>query len=105
MGIVVSVGGVSFPSKAGFIRHCQAILHKEEDDSEIVGEDAAFVDAILKGRPDKIAEIGPRKVVRYLRKHHRHCNTPCFFAELDDVSILDFSFKKFIAAYPNAAAA
>jgi hypothetical protein len=35
---------------------------------------------------------------------HRH-NTPCFFAELDDGSLVDISFMKFINMYPHPTAA
>lgn len=98
MRILVTVAGLTFTSKQAFIEHCRAILHRDAFDTEIAGEDAGFVAAILLGRPDKVAECRGRLVVRYLRKMHRH-NTPCFFAELDDGTLLDFSFMKFINAY------
>ncbi|WP_434054902.1 MAG: DUF3223 domain-containing protein [Roseibium sp.] len=100
MGIVVEIGGMSFPTKTAFIEHCQAILRKAEDNSEIVGEDATFVEAVLKARPEKVEEIGTRTATRYLRIKHRH-NTSCFAAELDDGSLVHFSFMKFINAYPK----
>jgi hypothetical protein len=51
--------------------------------------------SLLRARRDKIAEIGVRKIVRLVRLMHRH-NTPCFFAELEDGTQLDFSFYKAI---------
>ncbi|WP_298963569.1 DUF3223 domain-containing protein [uncultured Roseibium sp.] len=104
MGIVVEIGGMSFPSKKALKLKCREILRKDEQGTEITGDDAKIVDAILKGRPDKLAEIGSKKVVRYLRIKHPH-NTPCFSAELDDGSIIHFSFMKFITAYPEATVA
>jgi hypothetical protein len=104
MGIEFKIGGVSFQTKEAAIAHCRAILHRKELDTEITGEDAAFVEALLYARPDKVAELAGRKVVRYLRKMHRY-NTPCFFAELNDGSLLDISFMKLINAYPRSTAA
>jgi hypothetical protein len=104
MGIEIVVGGVSFQTKEAAVAHCRAILYRDKLDTEIVGEDAVFVEALLSARPDKIAELAGRKVVRYVRKMHRH-NTPCFFAELEDSALLDISFRKFIDAYPRPTAA
>lgn len=104
MGIEIVIGDQFFPSKEAAIAHCQAILHRHKMDTEITGDDAAFVEALLHARPDKVAELGKRKVVRYLRKMHMR-NTPCFFAELDDGSLLDISFMKFINAYPRSTTA
>ncbi|RWE30482.1 DUF3223 domain-containing protein [Mesorhizobium sp.] len=100
MGIEIVIGDISFPTKEAAIAHCRAILHRSSLDTEITGNDASFVEALLYARPDKVAELAGRKVVRYLRKMHWH-NTPCFFAELDDGSLLDISFMKFINAYPQ----
>lgn len=104
MGIDIVVGGVSFQTKEAAIAHCRAVLYRDELDTEITGEDAAFVEALLYARPDKVAELAGRQVVRYLRKMHRH-NTPCFFAELEDGSLLDISFMKLINVYPRSTAA
>jgi hypothetical protein len=104
MGIEIVVGGVPFQTKEAAVAHCRAILHRDKLDTEITGEDAAFVEALLYARPDKVAELAGRKVMRYLRKMHRH-NTPCFFAELDDGSLLDISFMKLINVYPRSTAA
>lgn len=95
---------IRFASKSEFIDRFQAILHRDELDTEIEGDDVKLVEALLYARPDKAAELGDRKVVRYLRKMHRH-NTPCLFAELDDGDLLDISFMKFINAYPDETAA
>ena len=104
MGIKFEIGGVLFPTKKAAKERCRTILHRDKMDTEITGEDAVFVEALLYARPDKVAELAGRKVVRYLRKMHRH-NTPCFFAELDDGSLLDISYMKFINAYPRSTAA
>lgn len=100
MGMQIVIGGVTFPTKEAAIMHCRMILHREDWDTEVTGDDAAFVEALLYARPDKVAELAGRKIVRYLRKIHRH-NTPCFFAELDDGSLLDISFMKLVKAYPR----
>ena len=99
----IRIGDKTFPSKAAAIRCCQSILHRDKLDSNIVGEDAVLVMALLKMRPDKMDEIGERGVVRFLRKAHRHSTTPCFFVELDDGAFLDVSFMKIINAYPGNA--
>lgn len=99
----ISIGEWSFPTKQAAIVHCQAILYRNVLDTEITGDDAAFVEALLHARPDKMVELAGRKVVRYLRKMHRR-NTPCFFAELDDGALLDISFMKFIKTYSGPAA-
>jgi hypothetical protein len=106
MGIEIEIqlGGVSFPSKGAAIEHCKAILYRGELGSVINGEDAQFVEALFYARPDKVGELGGREIVRYLRKMHRH-NTPCFFAELEDGSLLDFSCMRLINAYPRSTAA
>lgn len=103
MPILVTVAGLMFTSKRAFIEHCQVILHRDSPETEIIGEDADFAAAILLGRPDKVAQCRGRRVARYLRKIHRY-NTPCFFAELDDGTLVDFSFMKFINAYPKPTA-
>lgn len=102
MPISVTLAGRTFTSKQAFIEHCRAILHRDAFDTEIAGEDARFVAAILLRRPDKVAECRGRRVVQYLRKMHRH-STPCFFAELDDGALVDLSFMKFINAFPEPA--
>lgn len=100
----IVIGGIAFVTKEAAIEHCRAVLYRDAMETEIVSDDAAFVAALLHARPDKLAELAGRKVVRYLRKIHRH-NTPCFFAELEDGSLLDISFRKFINAYPRSTAA
>lgn len=103
MGTYIVVGNIRFETKEAAIAHCRVILHSDALDTEIMGDDAVFVEAVLHARPDKLAELGDRKIVRYLRKMHRH-NTPCFFAELDDKTFLDISFMKLINSYPRSAA-
>ncbi|RLP25783.1 DUF3223 domain-containing protein [Mesorhizobium sp. YM1C-6-2] len=104
MPISIAIAGMTFTSKEAFIDHCRAILYRSPLETEIVGDDREFVDAILHARPDKLAEMAGRRPVRYLRKMHRH-NTPSFFVELDDGRLLDFSFMKFVNAYPRPTAA
>ena len=104
MGIEIVIGAVSFPTKEAAIAHCRTILYRGELETEITGKDAAFVEALLHARPEKVAELGGRKIVRYLRKMHRH-NTPCFFAQLEDGSLLDISYMRFINAYPHPTSA
>lgn len=89
----VVIGGIGFPSKAAALRHCREILYRHEPGSEITGSDASFVMCLLQARAEKLAKIGDRAVVRFIRLVHRH-NTECFFAELDDGTILDISFYK-----------
>lgn len=100
MPITVYVGDYVFPSKASFIEYCRKILYQDDLETEISGQYAEFVNAILQARPDKLKEIGSRKTVRFWRKMHAH-NTPSFFVELDDGEFLDISFMKFIMSYPN----
>ena len=100
MPIEITIGNITFPSKAAVIKHCTAILRRDELDSEIVGDDAHFVDGLLRQRPDKMRELADRTVVRFIRKKHPH-NTPCFCAKLSDGSYLHFSFMKMIKAYPK----
>ena len=104
MRIPITIGDLSFPSKDAATAHCKEILYRGELGSEITGSDADFVEALLYARPDKVTGMAGRTVVRYLRKMHPY-NTPCFCAELDDGSLLDFSYMKFIKAYPRATAA
>lgn len=98
MPIQIDNAGRTFASKRAFVEHCQSILHREPMGTEITGEDRKFVEAIFLGRSDKMAECKGRRIVRFLRKMHRH-NTPCFFAELEDGTLLDFSFMKFKNSY------
>ncbi|MDX1001546.1 DUF3223 domain-containing protein [Sinorhizobium medicae] len=91
----VTIGSKTLRTRQDAIAHCQSILHREQLETEIEGEDEEFVRSLLNLRVDKIREIGARTVVRFWRKKHRH-NTPCFFAELSDGSLLDFSFMKAI---------
>lgn len=100
MSRTVIFNGMEFASKQALIAQFREILYRDKLDTEIVGDDAKFVEALLHNRPDKVAELGERKVVRYLRMMHRH-NTPGLFAELDDGAMLDISFMKFISAYPE----
>ncbi|MDX0806572.1 DUF3223 domain-containing protein [Sinorhizobium medicae] len=99
--MAITIGSKTFRTRQDAIAHCQAILHREQLETEIEGEDTDFVRAVLNLRKDKMQEIGPRTVVRFLRKMHRH-NTPCFFAELSDGSFIDFSFMKAINTLPRA---
>lgn len=101
--LAVKIAGTQFSSKQAAIEHFRAILYRDELGSEIVGEDARSVESLLRARPDKVAELGDHKVVRFLRMMHRH-NTPCFFAELDDGRLLDISFMRFINGYGRAGA-
>lgn len=104
MPLPIVIGPMRFASKEECKSHFQAILYRDKMDTEITGDDAVSVEALLFARPDKVEELGDRSVIRYVRKIHRH-NTPCFFAELDDGSLLDISFMKFINAYPATTAA
>jgi hypothetical protein len=88
MPISLRFAGLTFASKAAFIEHCEAILYRDALDTEIVGEDAKFATALLNARPDKLAQLGNRRVVRYLRKANTG-TAPRFFAELDDGTLLD----------------
>lgn len=99
----VSVGSFWFPSQKVYILACQEVLHRDELNTEIVGEDRLFVEAIFNAREDKLAEVGDQKVIRFLRKMHRH-NTPCFFAELDNGTLIDFSFMKLVRSPASQAA-
>ncbi|MGX1259349.1 DUF3223 domain-containing protein [Sinorhizobium fredii] len=93
----VAIGKETFRIKSDAITYCRTILYRDSLDTEIEGEDADFVRAVLNLRKDKLQEIGSRTVVRFVRKKHRR-NTPCFFAELSDGSYIDFSFVKVIRA-------
>lgn len=104
MQVEVIIGQLTFPTKEAAISHFREILYRDKLDTVIEGDDAESVEALLRARVDKVAELEERTVVRYLRKMHRH-NTPCFFAELDDGTLLDVSFMKFINAYPRTTAA
>ncbi|WP_412032958.1 DUF3223 domain-containing protein [Nitratireductor aquimarinus] len=104
MKVTVVIGGLTFPSKRDAIEYYKNVLNRYEDGAEIAGVDASAIEALLYARPDKVAEMAGRKVVRYRRKMHRH-NTPCFFAELDDGKLLDISYMKFINSYPQSTGA
>ncbi|MEF2549413.1 DUF3223 domain-containing protein [Aurantimonas sp. E1-2-R+4] len=103
MPIRITLGKESFNSKSAAIRRCQEILHASSGGIEIVGDDALVVAAVLAMRSDKTAEIGGRSIERFLRQKHAF-PTPCFYAELEDGTLLDFSFMKAIKAYPGTAA-
>lgn len=98
MAIEVIIGNMTFPTKDAATAHFRAILYRDVLDTVVEGDDAKSVQALLHARPEKVAELEGRTVVRYLRKMHRH-NTPCFFAELNDGTLMDVSFRKFIDAY------
>lgn len=102
MPFKIILGKESFNSKAAAIRRCQEILNAAGGD-EIVGDDALVVAAVLAMRRDKIAEIGDRTIKRFLRQKHAF-PTRCFYAELGDGTLVDFSFMKAIKAYPGVAA-
>lgn len=91
------IGSKTFRTKDEATAHCQAVLYRQPLETSIEGEDAEFVRAVFALRRDKVAELGARTIVRFLRKKHRR-NTPGFFAELSDGSFLDFSFMKVINA-------
>jgi hypothetical protein len=91
----VVIGGVRYPTKAAAHEECRRILYGGPPGSQIIGADEEFAMSLLRARRDKIAEIGTRAIVRLIRLKHRH-NTPCFAAELEDGTRLDFSFYKAI---------
>lgn len=92
-----TIGSYSFATKEEAVQHCRSILYASPWDTVIEGEDADFVRSLFELRADKVAEAGPRTAVRFLRKMHRY-NTPCFFAELSEGTLLDFSFMKVVNA-------
>lgn len=98
----IAIGTFAFPSKTAAIKAFREVLHRDASETEIVGGDADLVKALFFARSDKVAELKNRKIVRFSRRVHPH-NTPCFFAELDDGSLLDFSFMKFINGHGSAA--
>jgi hypothetical protein len=100
MKALVVIGGVGYPTKAAAHEECRRILYGGPPGSEITGADAEFASTLLRARSDKIAEIGTRAIVRLIRLMHRH-NTPCFAAELEDGTKLDFSFYKAIEELAN----
>lgn len=93
--MTIKIGKWTFATKAAAVQHCQGILYSGDLDTEIVGDQAEFVRSIFQMRPDKVALLEGRSIRKFLRKKHRH-NTPCFFAELSDGTLLDFSFMKVI---------
>jgi len=93
----MSLAGIDLPSKEAFIDLFRQILYRDKLGTEIVGEDRRVFEALLRARPDKMSEVGARKVVRFVRMMHRH-NTPAFFAELEDGALLDISFMKWVKA-------
>jgi hypothetical protein len=92
----ITVAGVEFQTKGDAIKRCRAILYRGGRGSEVVGDDSKFVGALLAARPDKLAEIGTRKIVRYWRDTQPGPleRTRCFWAELDDGEHIDFSLYK-----------
>lgn len=89
-----TIGRWTFPSKAAFIARCRAILHGGDIDTEIRGTDAELVETVFRRRADKLKVCGSRRVVAFHRRKHPSYPTPCFHAELDDGTMLHFSFQK-----------
>ena len=102
--MTITIGEFTFPTKEAAKAAFQAVLYRDELDTEIVGDDARLAEALLCSRPEKLREIGDRTVVRFSRKAHRNHSTPCIFAELDDGTVLDISFTKLINAFGRSTA-
>ena len=98
MSIEITIGNRTFPSKIAAKRYYRDILNRYPVGAEITGDDARAVEALLQARPDKLAELGGRRVVRFRREedpaHYRR--STCFMAELDDGTFLDIGYMKFI---------
>ncbi|MDX0440632.1 DUF3223 domain-containing protein [Sinorhizobium medicae] len=90
-----TIGAATFQTKDEAVEHCRAILYRQPMDTAIEDDYAEFVSAVFQLRHDKVAELAGRTVIRFLRKKHRYPSL-CFFAELSDGSLLDFSFRKVI---------
>lgn len=91
----ITIAKIRFDTRKAALEHCQEVLYRDELGTQVLGKDAEFLRALLKARPDKVAEIGARKVVRLWRdvQPGPFEQTRCFYAELDDGTRLDFSFN------------
>jgi hypothetical protein len=90
----LTIAGIAFRSQEAAIRHCRAILYGGEAGSEITGEDADFVEGLFCARADKLVNLHGLNVIRYLRNTQPgpFKQTLCFWAELEDGTLVDFSF-------------
>lgn len=100
----ITIATTRFRSIAAARERCRKILSGGRPGTEVIGDDAEFLKALLDARPDKIAEIGARQIVRFWRdvQPGPFTQTRCFYAELDDGSRVDFSFEKALANITEA---
>ena len=90
----VTIAGMAFPSEQAAIRHCREILDRDQPGTEVTGPDAEFVEALFCVRADKLLNLHGLNVIRYLRDTEPGplSRTLCFWAELEDGTLVDFSF-------------
>jgi hypothetical protein len=94
----LTIAGIAFSGQAAAIRHCREILYRDQPGTEITGPDVQVVEALLCARADKLLDLQGLNVIRYLRNTQPgpFKRTLCFWAELEDGTLVDFSFKKAI---------
>lgn len=100
----ITIGPIQFPTRLDAVLYCRDILYGGAPGTELSEEEAAFVEHLLRVRPEKLAEIGDRKIVRYLRdwQPREHADrewTICLYVELDDGTRIDLSYIKAIDLY------
>jgi hypothetical protein len=95
MPIPFHIGPYRYSSKAAANCELTALLHSVPDNGEYLGEARRLVEAVFMARTDKVALLGSRTIIRFRRGRNAY-NTPCFYADLDDGSTLDFSFMKLL---------
>lgn len=90
------LGRETFPSKLAIRHRLSVILNAAPLGTEVTGEDALILFDLLDCRPDKLRQIGDRKVIGFERRMQdgEVKGTACYWAVLDDGTALDCSMYK-----------
>lgn len=103
MGKPLTIDGRYFPTQSFAVEHAQATLYRDVLGSQVQGADERFVRALFLGRQGKLAELRGREIAKVWRKSNRY-GTTCFFIELEDGTLVDFSIRDAIKDIADAQA-
>lgn len=85
------VAGEQFRTKEEVEARLSFILKAGPLGSDVAPSDRAFVEALTSLRPEKLAEIGERKIVRVIRDKWQFKRSRCIWVILDRGEKIDIS--------------
>lgn len=93
----IDVGGVKFANKGRLLDHVRCILYRHEIGADIVGEDAAFVFALLGRHPQVRHKVGCGVEAFFVGWNDSYQGNREFWLRRTDGTTTEFSFRECVS--------